>query len=410
MAAVANAKLAGFLLLLLFLVSILGLSIVVAQEEDLNVGALKVFSVQYPRTVAPSARFSLVIDVRYAIHSNSTVKLALFEGSRKNLGAQLWQSGNAVLTQGGDRLWGLNLTAPPDERTNWTLTVFAYYLENGTWQYFTDNFRGPGFAEITLIVAKSATLQIELGVPSLSVQVDGSNGKTSSAGTLALPAAVGVTHEITVPSIQEYENGTRLIFAGWRDKSNDTKRTLRLDGDTKIVGSYRRQYLLRMNSVVPDYSRSVWYDAGANVSVSVAGSVPMPSLLGSLGLRYVFTGWSGEVVSRSTTVTLIMDKPKTENANFAVDFTPIIVPMILVVGTVGGVFLALRMRSRVSRIAGAEEAGWFCDGCGEPIEKDWAHCTHCGRELNFSKPVQGSEGHVPDFRNETVGDDNKKGD
>lgn len=408
MARVADVRLGVFLILVLFLVSILSVSLVAAQVEEENVGALKIYSVQYPRQVAPAAPFSLVIDVRYAIHLNSTVKLVVFEGSRTSLGTQLWQSGDTLLTQGGDKLWALNLTAPPVERTKWTLTAFVYYLENRTWQYFTDNYRGPGFAEITIKVAKLATLQIDLGVPALVVQVDGSSGKTSNAGEFTLTLPVGVSHQVTVPSVQQYENGTRLIFAGWQDKNNDTKRSLTLDGDTRIAGYYRAQYLLRVNSIVPDYSRSDWYDAGANVSLSVEGSLPMPSFLGTIGMRYVFKGWSGDVQSHSTSVNVTVNKPTTESADFTVDFTALVIPMILVVGLVGGILLAISMRRKTRTIT--EVAELFCDACGEPVEKDWVHCIHCGRELHFSKPVEGSERQVPDLRDEMVGDDDKKGD
>ena len=415
MARVASVRFTGFLLIVLFSALILGPPLVAAQEEAKNIGALKVHTVQYPAQVAPSAQFSLTIDVEYAIRLNATVKSALFEGSQSNLGPELWHSDNTVLAGGGDRVWRVNLTAPSTERAVWTLTAFAYYLENATWQYFTDDYRGPGFAEITIKVANLATLEIYLGAPNLPVQVDSYAGKTSSVGKFSLALPVGVAHTITVPQVRDLENGTRLVFAGWQDGNNDTRRTLTLDGDTRMVGSYITQYLLRVNSLVPDYSRSVWYDAGANVSLSVEGSLPMPNLLGSLGLRYVFRGWSGDIESSSTSVNLIMNQPKTESADFTVDLASLIIPMILVIGIVGGFLLAMSRRSRrktvpVEEQAAGEVAQMFCDGCGEPVEKDWVHCTHCGRELHFPEPVQGRERHVPDFRDEAVGDDDKKRD
>lgn len=228
----------------LFGLSVLGLSVVAADEE--NVGLLRVVRVQHARQVAPSARFSMVIDVEYAIRFNVTIKSSLFEGSPGNLGGELWHGDETVLSGGGDKLWSVNLTAPSSERTDWALTVFAYYFEDGKWKYFTDDYRGPGFAEITIKVARLARLEIDLGTSNVAVQVDGSTGKTSNLGTLALMLPVGMVHEITVPLVLPFDNSTRLVFTDWQDGTNDTKRTLILDGDTKIAGSYRTQYLLRM--------------------------------------------------------------------------------------------------------------------------------------------------------------------
>jgi hypothetical protein len=354
-----------------------------------------------------------MIDERYAIHNSTTTKVAVYEGSRQKLGAQLWQSDNAVLSHGGDKLWTVNLTAPRNEQQEWDLTAFAYFMENGTWQYFNDSYRGPGFADIAIKVANLATLQIELGTPGLNVQVDNSSGTTTSNGVWTLSVPVGVSHEITVPQSQQYENGTRLVFAGWQDKNNDTKRSVTLDGDTKIRAYYRTQYLLRVNSIVSEYTRSTWYDPGTNVTLQVDNSFPMPSLLGSIGMRYAFKGWSGDVQSHATTLNLTMTKPTTEDANFAVDFATLIIPMILIVGIVGGIALGLgmrRMRGKMGTTENAQVTERFCDRCGEPVEKDWDYCTHCGRDLRLPEAVQGGEGHVPDLGDEVVSDDHKKSD
>lgn len=415
MARVAQPRWLGFLLILLIALPVLGMSVAAAQET-VNVGLLRVERVKYPRQVAPSALFSLVIDVEYAIRTNATAKVALFEGSRGNPGVELWHSDDAILTQGGDKIWGVNLTAPSTERTDWTLTVFAYYLQDGKWQYFTDESQGPGFVEIKLKVARLATLQIDLGASDVPVQVDNITAKTSRLGTFALALPVGVTHEITVPLVQQFENSTRLVFTGWQDGISETKRALLLDGDTRIVGSYRTQYLLRVNSIVPEYSYSAWYDMGANVSLHVESSLPAGSILGSLGLRYVFKGWSGDLGSSSTSLNLTLEKPKIVNADFTVDYTPLIIPIILLIGSIGGIILAILGNRRGTGSTLAQEqvseqsATSFCDGCGEPVEKDWTHCVHCGKKLPASDSIDGSERHVPDLGNEMISHDDKKGD
>jgi len=186
----------------------------------------------------------------------------------------------------------------------------------------------------------------------------------------------------------ELQNSTRLVFRGWSDGSNKTQRTILLDGDSRLVGSYLVQYLLHENSIVSDYSHTSWYDAGANVSLHVESSVG-----GFLGLRYVFRGWSGDLGSTSTSVSLIMDKPKVVNADFVVDYSPLVIPIILVFGVVGGIFLAIlirRMPAPIEEDVSTEEVpSKFCDGCGEPVEEDWTHCIHCGRVLGSPESVDG---------------------
>jgi hypothetical protein len=139
-------------------------------------------------------------------------------------------------------------------------------------------------------------------------------------------------------------------------------------------------------------------------------------LLGMLGLRYVFTGWSGEVASSSTAVKLVMSRPRNMNADFAVDYTTLIVPLILVIGVVCGIILAglsFRRRSgpaaEADQVAAGETDEMFCDGCGELVERDWVHCIRCGKKLSSSEPVQSGEGEVTDLGNETISDDDKKG-
>ena len=280
-----------------------------ATADQPNVGLLRVADVRHPQQVAPSSQFSLVVDVEYAIHTNATIKSTLFQGSLGNLGSPLWNSDQIVVSKGGDRLWTVNLTAPPTEQ-NLVLTAIAYYLKDGSWQYYSDNYQGPGFAELTIKVAKLATLEVDLGIPNVTVKVDNPSGTTSNVGSLALQLPVGVIHEVSVPGLLTFENSTRLEFAGWKDRLNGTDRTLMLDGNSKLVGSYTRQYSLQVNSIVPTYSQTAWYNAGANVSLRVASSLPLAGPLEFLGLRYEFKDWSGDLNSGSLSINFTMDRPK----------------------------------------------------------------------------------------------------
>ena len=390
MRVVSSRELVAAVLVFLVAVSMSGLSVALAEEP--NVGLLRVSDVRHPRQVAPAAQVSFVIDVEYAIRFNATVRTSLFDGSPGNLGAELWHSDPLVLSAGGDQLWTANLTAPSSEG-EWTLTAFAYYFEKGEWKYFTDPDQGPGFAQTKLKVAPLAALEIDLGLSDIPVKVDGSTARTSSLGTVTVQLPVGVAHQITVQLALLFDNSTRMVFAGWQDGSNDTQRTLILDGDLKISGSYRTQYLLRVSSVLSAYSYSEWYDAGSNITLRADDSVPMSGVFGTFGLRYVFRGWSGDIESTARSVTLIVNKPSAINANFDVDYTPIVILAILLFGIVGGAMLAvLRKRRSPTPTAIEEEVEdepvGVCGNCGEPIEESWTHCVHCGKALGSSESVQ----------------------
>jgi hypothetical protein len=336
----------------------------------------------------------LVVDVEYAIHTNATIKSTLFQGSLGKLGSPLWNSDQIVVSKGGDRLWTVNLTAPPTEQ-DLVLTAIAYYLKDGVWLYYSDNYQGPGFAELTIKVAKLATLEVDLGIPNVTVKVDNSSGTTSNVGTLALQLPVGVTHEVSVPGLLTFENSTRLVFAGWKDRVNGTGRTLMLDGNLKLVGSYARQYSLHVNSIVPTYSQTAWYNAGANVSLRVASSLPLVGPLEFLGLRYEFKDWSGDLDSGSLSINFTMTRPKVLNVNFVVNYTPLVLPVVLVLGLLGGVVLVILRRKRTKSTPPKEQATDeaavpnYCESCGEPVEKDWTHCVHCGSTLRSPETVQG---------------------
>jgi hypothetical protein len=189
-----------------------------------------------------------------------------------------------------------------------------------------------------------------------------------------------------------------------------------LDGDTTIVAIYRAQYLLRVNSIISAYSRSTWYYPGSNVTLSVDGSVPGSWPLGLLGVRYIFKGWSGSIHSGSAAVNVTINQPTTITADFELDYTTLVIPVILLVGILGGAIVAVvsrRLRSSIAAADVVEETeeseeteeteeketrkteekqevsaqgvvARFCDGCGKPVEKDWTHCTQCGRTLRSS--------------------------
>jgi hypothetical protein len=369
-------------MLLVIMVPFLPTCGVFAEEQSL--GRVRIASFVCPRQVAPNSVFSVDLDLEYEVRTNASIRAAIF-GDSANASA-LWQSDVTIVSGGGDKVWTVNLKAPAAESTI-RLSAYAYYLDNGTWKFYNDTILGPGLRQEFIKVAPNAALQVELGVPGLKFTLGNLSETTMETGGAEAVLPVGVAYALSIPPVVEYHNATRLIFNRWGDGNNQTRRIITLDGDTQLVGSYRTQYLLRVSSTLSEYSFEKWYDAGSTVTLRQFDSVPMVWPLGLFGARYVFSGWSGDVNSRSSGINFTMDTPKSIDANFTVDFgfLPVIV-VIIVSGIIGeAVLLALRRKKTAGSKANLSKSKHVCPNCGGMVEKGWVNCINCGTKLDSSE-------------------------
>jgi hypothetical protein len=351
--------------------------------DDQNLGRVRIASFVGPRQVAPDSAFSLSLDVEYEVSAATTIRAAIFEGLL-NVGAPLWQSDNASVVEGGDKVWTINLTAPSVEGTI-QFSAYAYYLDSGVWKFYNDTVLGPGYGQVTIKVSRYATLRVALGVPGLAVTLGNSSDTTTQAGDLNATLLVGTPYQLSVPSDQGYQNSTRFVFSGWQDGNNQTQRRISLTGDTQLIGYYRAQYLLKVTSSQSGYSYQKWYDTGSNATLQEVNFVPTSSPLTLFGGKYVFSGWSGDVNSRSSGISFTMNSPKTIYANFSIDYGAVflVFPIIVALGIIGEVILlTLKRRKRTKTTLGPLTKRATCPYCGEEVEKEWVHCIHCGNNLD----------------------------
>jgi hypothetical protein len=369
----------------LVVVVLISFNAIAVSAEEPNVGTLRVYSFRTPREVAPNSVFSVHLGVEYALHNrpeNATIRAVIYRGD-VNFTAPFWQSDPEIVTRGGEKIWDVNLTSPLTEGYL-KLTAYAYYLDEGAWRFFNNSLNGPGFRQVTIKIEKTTNLHLELGMLGVPVSIDNMTVKTSSNGDAQITLFVGNTYVVSVPYAVEYQNLTRMIFSGWNDGINQTKRTVVLDGDMKLVGSYRLQYLLQVNSLISSYSE--WYDAGSNVKLQTPTSIPMDWPLGLLGAKYNFVGWTGGIISSVSQVDVTMNAPKTLTANYSVDYAPVVASAIFASGVAGAVVLFLtRRRGKVlDQVVSSGESTLRCSNCAEVVEKTWTYCDHCGRDLTLS--------------------------
>jgi hypothetical protein len=107
--------------------------------------------------------------------------------------------------------------------------------------------------------------------------------------------------------------------------------------------------------------------------------------LALFGGKYVFSGWSGDVNSRSGEISFTMNSPKTIYANFSIDYGLLIFAIfaiIIALGIIGeAILLALKRRKRIETTLAPSTKRATCPYCGEDIEEEWVHCIHCGNNL-----------------------------
>jgi hypothetical protein len=359
-------------------------------SASLNIGMLRVSSFLCPREVLPGASFPASLDVEYAIQglpNNATIRGAIYSGSI-NSGSLLWQSDPVSVSNGGDEVWNLTLTAPTSEGF-FNLTAYALFLQNSTWTYFTNPVNGPGVSETTVKIGKTANLDISLGAPGVDVTVDDATEATSSKGNATFVVAVASTPVVTVPSIVDFRNSTRIIFTRWNDAVAEPQRRVLIEGDVALVAYYRIQYLLTLNY---GSTSEEWFDKGTNATVSALNPAPIPWPLSTLGVTQTFQGWSGDIHSSLPKLNVTMDSPKTITANFNTDYRPLVVPAIVALGITSAIISFVWIR-RGSNGLGPEagetkpdelvpEPNTTCPTCGQETEQEWAHCIKCGTKLD----------------------------
>jgi M6 family metalloprotease-like protein len=110
--------------------------------------------------------------------------------------------------------------------------------------------------------------------------------------------------------------GVRQAFSGWSDGSSQNPRQLNVSSDINLQALYKPQYLL---TVLPNsgvVSTGGWYDPNSTVTIAATS----PSNVTSLASRLVFTQWSGDASSNSTSLSITLTKPMTLKANWKMQY------------------------------------------------------------------------------------------
>jgi M6 family metalloprotease-like protein len=173
--------------------------------------------------------------------------------------------------------------------------------------------RANNSATFTLNVGPTLTINVPLNITTAGnvwVMINGAKYNiTSSQFQTSVPNGT-ITVEMQ-PGIN-VSQGVREGFAGWSDGNTSNPRQVTVTSGTVLQALYTTQYLLSVNSNGGTTTPSAWYSPNSTVTVTASN----PSNVTTNASRYLFSSWSGDLASTSTSLTVTMKGPVTLQANW----------------------------------------------------------------------------------------------
>jgi len=114
--------------------------------------------------------------------------------------------------------------------------------------------------------------------------------------------------------------GTQYVFTSWSGDASGTGLTsnaIIMNGPKTATANWKTQYFLTVNSAHGTSGGQGWYDLGSTAYATVN---PL-TVSGAAGVRYVFTGWSGDASGAgSPSNAITMNAPKTATADWKTQY------------------------------------------------------------------------------------------
>ena len=173
--------------------------------------------------------------------------------------------------------------------------------------------RAHNSATFTINVGPSLTINVPLNITSYGniwVLINGAKYNiTSNQFETSVPNGT-VTIEIQ-PAVN-VSQGVRQGFTGWSDGNVENPRQISITSATVLQPIYSTQYLLTVNANGGTTTPTGWYSPNSTVTITADN----PSNVTANTSRYLFSSWSGDVSSNSTSLTVTMSKPLSIQANW----------------------------------------------------------------------------------------------
>jgi M6 family metalloprotease-like protein/uncharacterized repeat protein (TIGR02543 family) len=169
-------------------------------------------------------------------------------------------------------------------------------------------------ATFTLNVGPILTINVPVNVTSngttIWVKINGVQYNLNSSQLQTSVPSGTVTIEIE-PAVNT-SLGARQAFSGWSDGYITNPVQILITNNTQITALFRSQYLLTVNQNQGTTSPGDWYNASSLATITAnPTSNEIPNVT-----RLIFSNWSGDYNSTSTSLTINMTKPVTVQANW----------------------------------------------------------------------------------------------
>ncbi len=141
------------------------------------------------------------------------------------------------------------------------------------------------------------------------------------------------------------EKNSRSVFQVWQGDatSTSTSTLVTMDGPKILKAIWKTQYYLVVRTQHGVAVGEGWYDANSSAEFSVPSEVPMEEPLGTLGGKYVFVSWTGDIIGNVSRTTIVMDNAHIVMATWNSDYTRVVI-FIAVVATVAITVVVLMVK------------------------------------------------------------------
>jgi len=349
-----------------------------------------------------NAKGSKIADVNFSVDTQTAkirgaeLKVWRLSYSGDTLG--WWRNDNGVYSTGPatrtdlyDPIYGIWVGYSEKSTTNGVAAG-----GDGSWtEDFSEDLQ---FVDTNLSFTMAVTLNAEPG-GHVAVTVDG-----VEYGPDQLPMvfdwAIGDTHTLEVNATVDGAKGVRYVFVQWSDGSKDASRTIAATESGNLTATFKTQYELKVTSDLGDPQGGGWYDEGSTATFSVTSPQPETGLFGSLGGKKVFQEWNGDSTAHTSTADIVMDGPKSVQAQWTTDDSQPYMIMggiaVAIVAVVVVILMLMRRRgatqvqaqpspvvpakaSRIPRSSRGKEMK-YCIHCGATIASTAKFCAECGKK------------------------------
>lgn len=179
-----------------------------------------------------------------------------------------------------------------------------------------DTNRANNIVSFTLSVGPTLTINFPLSLTSTSLWVSVNGQKYNVTSTQFQLSVPNGTITVQIEPAVNTSRGIRGLFASWSDGITANPRQISVTSNTALQPVYTTQYLLAVDSSGGSATPSGWYNRNANITVSASN----PSNLILNASRLLFNGWSGDMVSNSTVISIEMVKPVSLKASWITQY------------------------------------------------------------------------------------------